>query len=98
MNKNRLLHIKDGKLNQERKYVLYWMQQSQRVHFNHALNHAIQVANLYQLPLVCLFVLDDKYPEANERSYAFMLEGIKEVKKLLEKLGINFVFKFRKSC
>jgi len=93
MNKNRLLHIKDGKLNQERKYVLYWMQQSQRVHFNHALNHAIQVANLYQLPLVCLFVLDDKYPEANERSYAFMLEGIKEVKKLLEKLGINFVFK-----
>ena len=93
MNKNRLLHIKDGQLNQDKTYVLYWMQQSQRVHFNHALNHAIHMANLYQLPLVCLFVLDDTYPEANERSYAFMLEGLQEVKTLLEKLGINFVFK-----
>ncbi len=96
MNKNRLLHLKDGKINDDRKYVLYWMQQSQRVHYNHALNHAIKMANLYQLPLVCLFVLDDTYPEANERSYAFMLEGLKEVKLLLEKLGINFIFKLGK--
>lgn len=93
MNKNRLLHIKDGKLNEDRTHVLYWMQQSQRVHFNHALNHSIELANLYKLPLVCLFILDDTYPEANERSYAFMLEGLQEVKQLLEKLGINFVFK-----
>jgi deoxyribodipyrimidine photo-lyase len=96
MNENRLLHIKDGKINKNKKYVLYWMQQSQRVHYNHALNYAIKLANKYELPLVCFFGLDDSYPEANERSFAFMLEGLKEVKDLLEKLGINFVLKFGK--
>lgn len=96
MNKNRLLHLKDGKTNQNKKYVVYWMQQSQRVHYNHALNHAIKIANLYQLPLVCFFGLDDTYKDANERSYAFMLEGLKEVKETLNKLGITFVLKFGK--
>ncbi len=96
MNKNRLFHIKDGKVNTDKKYVLYWMQQSQRVHYNHALNHAIHTANTYQLPLVCFFGLDDTYKDANERSYAFMLEGLKEVKQTLESLGITFVLKFGK--
>jgi deoxyribodipyrimidine photo-lyase len=96
MNKNRLLHLKDGKVNQTKKYVVYWMQQSQRVHYNHALNHAIELANSYQLPLVCFFGLDDTYKDANERSYAFMLEGLKEVKETLYKLGITFVLRFGK--
>lgn len=96
MNRNRLLHLKDGKINQSKKYVVYWMQQSQRVHYNHALNHAIEIANLYQLPLVCFFGLDDTYKDANERSYAFMLEGLKEVKETLDKLGITFVLRFGK--
>ncbi|BCR36765.1 deoxyribodipyrimidine photo-lyase [Mariniplasma anaerobium] len=96
MNKNRLLHLKDGKTNQNKKYVVYWMQQSQRVHYNHALNHAIKVANLYQLPLVCFFGLDDTYKDANERSYAFMLDGLKEVKEILTKLDITFVLRFGK--
>jgi deoxyribodipyrimidine photo-lyase len=96
MNKNRLLHLKDGKVNQTKKYVVYWMQQSQRVHYNHALNHAIETANFYKLPLVCFFGLDDTYKDANERIYAFMLEGLKEVKETLNKLGITFIFRFGK--
>jgi deoxyribodipyrimidine photo-lyase len=96
MNKNRLLHLKDGKVNLSKKYVVYWMQQSQRVHYNHALDHAIKAANFYKLPLVCFFGLDDTYKDANERSYAFMLEGLKEVKETLNKLGITFVLKFGK--
>lgn len=93
MNKNRLIHLKDGQVNKNKTYVLYWMQQAQRVHYNHALDHAIQLANLYNLPVVCFFALDDAYPEANERSYAFMLEGLNEVKRLLSKLGITFLLK-----
>jgi deoxyribodipyrimidine photo-lyase len=96
MHKERLLKIKDGKKDSSRKYVIYWMQQSQRVHYNHALDHAIRLANHFDLPLVCFFGLDDKYPEANARSYSFMLEGLKEVKQLLSKLGISFVLKFGK--
>lgn len=53
--------IKDGK------YVIYWMQASQRTEYNHALEYAISKANELNKPL-------------NERSYYFMLEGLKEVK------------------
>jgi deoxyribodipyrimidine photo-lyase len=70
------------------------MQQSQRVHFNHALEEAILFANAYQLPLVVYFGLTANYPEANLRHYQFMLEGLKEVKKLLEQLHIQFYLKF----
>lgn len=96
MNKERLLKIKEGKKDASKTYVIYWMQQSQRVHYNHALDHAIRMANHFDLPLVCFFGIDDKYPEANERSYQFMLEGLKEVSELLKKLGINFILKFGK--
>ncbi|AUD63881.1 hypothetical protein BK010_09885 [Tenericutes bacterium MO-XQ] len=96
MNKERLLKIKEGKKDASKTYVIYWMQQSQRVHYNHALDHAIRMANHFDLPLVCFFGIDDKYPEANERSYQFMLEGLKEVSELLKKLGINFILTFGK--
>jgi hypothetical protein len=46
-----------------------------RSEYSHALEYAILCANHLQASLVVLFVLCDAYPEANERSYAFMLEG-----------------------
>ena len=96
MHKDRLIHLKDGKDNNNKKYVLYWMQQSQRIHYNHALNHAIGLANSFKLPLVCFFSLDDTFKDANLRSFAFMLEGLKEVKQIFDKLGITFVLRFGK--
>jgi deoxyribodipyrimidine photo-lyase len=71
--------------------LIYWMQASQRVEYNHALEYAIRQANEQNLPLVTLFVLTDQFPEANLRHYSFMLEGLKEVKALLEQRGIPFV-------
>lgn len=94
MNKHRITHVKPG-WNQKGSYVLYWMQQAQRVHYNHALLHAIELANDHDLPIVVFFGLTTNYPFANLRNYQFMLEGLKEVKILLEKLHINFVFKLR---
>ncbi len=93
MNEKRLIHLRDGRINHDAKFVMYWMQQSQRVHYNHALNHAISLANTYKLPLVVYFGLVTDYPEANERHYVFMLEGLKEVKELFTKLHINFVLR-----
>ena len=75
----------------DRDFVLYWMQASQRVGFNHALEYAVRTANELRKPLVVLFVLSPGYPGANLRHYRFMLEGIREVKKSLEKRGILFV-------
>jgi deoxyribodipyrimidine photo-lyase len=72
-------------------YVLYWMQRSQRTEYNHALEYAIARANALGLPVVVGFGLTDDYPEANERHYAFMLEGLRETAATLRRCGINLV-------
>jgi len=73
------------------KYVLYWMQASQRAEYNHALEFAILKANELREPLIVFFGITDQFPEANERHYSFMLEGLNEVKHSLEKRGIQMV-------
>ena len=72
-------------------YVLYWMQQSQRETWNHALEHAVDQANQLGLPLVTGFGLTDTYPEANLRHYTFMLEGLAETAAALTDRGIQLV-------
>jgi deoxyribodipyrimidine photo-lyase len=72
-------------------YVLYWMQQSQRAVFNHALEFAVEQANRLGLPLVAGFGLTDAYPEANLRHYTFMLEGLAETRFALADRGIQLV-------
>ena len=72
-------------------YVLYWMQQSQRAAHNPALEYAIEVADSRQEPLIVGFGLMDDYPEATERHYAFMLEGLAETAGALADRNIKFV-------
>ncbi|MDF1538244.1 MAG: deoxyribodipyrimidine photo-lyase [Candidatus Thorarchaeota archaeon] len=79
-------HIQDGK------YVLYWMQSAQRTDFNHALEYAIEEANRLEKPLLVYFGIDSNFPEATERSYQFMLQGLHEVSKKLTDRGIAYQF------
>ena len=72
----------------EGSYVLYWMQRAQRAANNHALEFAIREANQRQLPLLAVFGITQRFPDANARSYAFMLEGLRETKEALAKRGI----------
>ncbi len=67
------------------------MQASQRTEFNHALEYAILKANELSQPLIVFFGLTDHFPEANERHYAFMLEGLCEVQRSLTQRGIQLV-------
>jgi deoxyribodipyrimidine photo-lyase len=71
-------------------FVLYWMQQAQRVESNQALAHAIELANQLSLPVLVGFGLMDNYPEATERHYAFMLEGLADVSRRLKSIGVGF--------
>jgi deoxyribodipyrimidine photo-lyase len=75
----------------KKKFVLYWMQQSQRAECNHALEYAIREANALSVSLVVAFVLMDDYPEANARHYTFMLEGLREVQTTLQDREIRMV-------
>lgn len=72
-------------------YVLYWMQQSQRVLDNHALGYAVETANRLDLPVRVVFGLTRNYPDANLRHYTFMLEGLQEVQQQLLDRGISFL-------
>ncbi len=72
-------------------YVLYWMHLSQRVHYNHSLVYAADVADKLKLPLLVFFGLTDNYPEANQRHYQFMLEGLNETSRELEKRNIKMI-------
>jgi deoxyribodipyrimidine photo-lyase len=74
-----------------RPLVVYWMQAAQRAGTNHALEYAVGAANELRKPLVVLFALTEDYPEANERHYAFMLEGLKETQETLRGRGIPMV-------
>jgi deoxyribodipyrimidine photo-lyase len=76
---------------QKGNHVLYWMQQSQRAQYNHALEYAIQQANRLDQGILVGFGLTDNYPEANLRHYTFMLEGLKETQASLVKRGIKMV-------
>jgi deoxyribodipyrimidine photo-lyase len=73
------------------RYVLYWMQQSQRAECNHALEYAIQQANERELPVLVVFGLTAGYPEANLRHYRFLLEGLRETHEALARRGIRLV-------
>jgi len=72
-------------------YILYRTQASQRSEYNHALEFAIRQANELNLPVVVYFGLTDRYPDANERHYYFMLQGIQETQASLRDLEINMV-------
>jgi deoxyribodipyrimidine photo-lyase len=75
-------------------YVLYWMQQSQREAFNPALEFAVKCAREAAAPLVVGFGLSPTYPEANARHYQFMLEGLQETQRAIERRGISFVLRW----
>jgi deoxyribodipyrimidine photo-lyase len=69
------------------------MQASQRARCNHALERAVRRADDLDLPVVACFGLTDEYPDANERHYAFLLEGLAETAEALAERGIRLVLR-----
>ncbi|MFW6132839.1 MAG: deoxyribodipyrimidine photo-lyase [Planctomycetota bacterium] len=75
------------------RYVLYWMQASQRAEGNAALEYAARRSDEIKLPVVACFALTDAYPDANQRHYAFMLDGLVDTAETLRRRGIRFVLR-----
>ncbi len=72
-------------------YVLLWVQQAVRIRNNHALAAAVQIANSLELPLYAYYGLFPRYPGANARHFAFLLQGLIEMEAGLENSGIPLV-------
>ncbi len=73
------------------RYVLYWMQASVRAEDNHALEYAALRARELGVPLMVYFGLTTTYPEANARSFLFLLEGLRDARDGLRARGLDLV-------
>jgi deoxyribodipyrimidine photo-lyase len=71
------------------KTVVYWMQHAQRVGDNPALEAAIAAANALRLPVTVLFVIDPRFPSANQRHFHFMLQGLAELPDECRRRGVG---------
>lgn len=77
--------------NEDGNYVLYWMQASMRGEHNPALERAVQIANDHAVPLVVVCTVITDYPEASARHFTFMLTGMGQALRAIERRGATVV-------
>ena len=65
-----------GVPNEHGDVVVYWMTAARRAQWNHALQHAVSLANEHQLPLVVIECLALQHRWANDRISTFVLQGM----------------------
>ena len=80
------------------KYVLYWAQMNRRVESNHALAHAVALANEHGLPVLFYEGLACDYPFASDRLHQFVLDAVPHTEKRCHKLGLGYFFYARKNA
>ena len=69
---------------------IYWMSRDQRAHDNWALIHTQQEAKKTGSPVHVVFCLVDEYPNAQPPHFAFLKEGLTELKQAFDSLDIPF--------
>jgi deoxyribodipyrimidine photo-lyase len=77
-------------------YVLYWAQVNRRATWNHGLAHAVELANRAGLPVLFYEGLTFDYPYASDRFDRFVLDGVCDTQRELERLGIGYIFYHRR--
>jgi len=88
VNPHRIRLLQDGK--KLPGPVIYWMSRDQRVHDNWALLFAQKLALGNNSELAVVFNLVPDFLEATIRQYGFMLKGLQQVEKELNKFNIPF--------
>ncbi len=94
----RVVQLNDSPVNENGRYVVYWMQMFNRASHNHALTWAIRKANELELPLVVYEGLKYYYPWASDRLHTFILEGVEEKRRDFKELGIKYIFYLQKDA
>ena len=80
-----------GNDNPNGKAIVYWMISSRRTTYNHALEHAIGLANEHRLPLVVVEPLALKHKWTNDRSHTFVIQGMLANKSSFERSGVTYI-------
>lgn len=87
----RCRQLTDGAPNGDGRFVLYWMQASMRAEHNPALERAAQIANAHEIPLVVACTIITDYPDASARHFAFLLDGMGQALRAIERRGATVV-------
>ena len=87
----RIQSLNETPENPDGAYVLYWLGLAQRAAFNPALEHAVDLANERNLPVLVCYGIAEGFPEVNARHWTFMMEGTAEIGPALAARGIGFV-------
>jgi len=87
--RERIKQLNEAPSNQQGRYVLFWVQQDVRAQCNHALEYAVAEANFFGVPLVAVYGLWAKFPDANERMFAFLLQGLCDLREDLRARGVQ---------
>ncbi len=71
-------------------YVLYWMIASRRLHFNFALDRALEHCVTLRKPLVIFEALRIGYSWSNDRLHRFVLEGMADNARVCQEHGVRY--------
>ena len=71
-------------------YVLYWMTATRRLERNHALDHAAQLAETLQKPLVIFEAISAGYRWASDRHHQAILDGMLEHERALASKAVCY--------
>ena len=78
-------------LNLDGSHVVYWMTSARRSRWNYALDHAIDLANEANVPLIVVESLALGHRWANDRIHTFVLQGMIDNRKLFESAPLTYV-------
>ena len=73
------------------KCVVYWMISARRSEWNHGLEHAINLSNERDLPLVVVEPLAIAHRWANDRSHTFVIQGMMSNKNAFAESPITYI-------
>ena len=77
-------------INAQADYVLYWMIASRRLHFNFALDRALEHCTALRKPLVILEALRIGYEWASDRLHRFVLDGMVDNALLCQEYSVRY--------
>ncbi len=86
----RIRAANDAPVNDNGRFVLYWMTASRRVHWNFSLDRAVEWALELKKPLVILEALRISYPWASDRFHRFIMAGMLDNASVLKKYNVHY--------
>jgi len=86
----RIRALNDAPFRPDGDFVLYWMTAFRRVRGNFALDRAADLAHVFGRPLLVLEPLRCAYPWAADRFHRFILDGMEDNRRALERAGVTY--------